>query len=190
MTTIAKSAECVYCGDYRELTKDHVPPRSLFSKPRPALITVPCCSPCNKGFQQDDEYFQLMVKAGIDKQRFPKELADSLKAINNLARPESRRFAISFLEHYEPNPGRHHVDLKRIERVLHRIVRGLFYHHVKVRLLESLPSSVFWNTWVCKPAAPKARLSTTTFTFLVPKYAAMRLATVFVTHACAAGYSG
>jgi hypothetical protein len=139
VTTIAKSAECVYCGDYRELTKDHVPPRSLFSKPRPALITVPCCSPCNKGFQQDDEYFQLMVKAGIDKQRFPKELADSLKAINNLARPESRRFAISFLEHYEPNPGRHHVDLKRIERVLHRIVRGLFYHHVKVRLLESLP---------------------------------------------------
>jgi hypothetical protein len=131
--------ECAYCGDCRELTKDHVPPRSLFSKPRPALMTVPCCNPCNKGFQQDDEYFQLMVKAGIDTQKFPNEVADSIKAIKNLARPESLGFAISFLEKYEPNPGRHYVDPKRIERVLHRIVRGLFYHDVGVRLLESLP---------------------------------------------------
>jgi hypothetical protein len=139
MTTKAKLGECAYCGDYRDLTKDHVPPRSLFGKPRPALITVPCCNRCNKGFQQDDEYFLLMIKAGIDKKRFPNELADSIRAINSLARPESRGLAMSFLQHYERGQARHHVDLKRIEKVLHRIVRGLFYHHINVRLLESVP---------------------------------------------------
>jgi hypothetical protein len=139
MMTEAKRGECAYCGECHELTKDHVPPRGLLSKPRPALITVPCCNRCNKGFQQDDEYFLLTIKAGIDKKRFPKELADSLRAINNLARPESRGLALSFLRQYERGPARHHVDLRRVKRVLHRIVRGLFYHHIQVRLLESIP---------------------------------------------------
>jgi hypothetical protein len=135
----AKCGECAYCGDNRELTKDHVPPRSLFSKPRPALITVPCCGPCNKGFQKDDDYFQLMVKAGIDKNRFSKEVADSVASIHDLARPERLGFAIATLANYQRQPARQNVDRNRIGKVLHRIVRGLFYHHFNVRLLASLP---------------------------------------------------
>jgi len=39
---------CVYCGKKLPLTKDHIPPKNLYSKPRPSnLITVPCCEKCN-----------------------------------------------------------------------------------------------------------------------------------------------
>src|SRR5206468_1170526 len=27
---------CTYCGEVRELTRDHVPPKGLFSRPRPS----------------------------------------------------------------------------------------------------------------------------------------------------------
>src|SRR5437764_13421807 len=45
----AKHGECAYCGEWREITRDHIVSRSLFSKPRPGhLITVAWCYPCNK----------------------------------------------------------------------------------------------------------------------------------------------
>jgi hypothetical protein len=80
--------ECVYCGEQRELTRDHVPPRCLFSKPRPSdLITVPCCAHCNGDFQKHDEYFRIAITTGIDLEKFPKENADSIRALKNLAQP-------------------------------------------------------------------------------------------------------
>lgn len=96
--------ECLYCGELRELTSDHVPPRCLFSKPRPALVTVPCCRDCNREFGKYDEYFRLAITTGIDRQAFPKENADSVRAINNLTRPESQGFARRMLKDYLPNP--------------------------------------------------------------------------------------
>jgi hypothetical protein len=136
---MANTDECAYCGMRQASTQDHVPPRSLFSKPRPSnLITVPSCGYCNKGFSKDDEYFQLMIKAGIDRNRFPKENESSLRTINSLSRPESLGYAISLLQNYERNPARHNVDIVRIGRVLHRIVRGIFYHETKIRLADSV----------------------------------------------------
>ena len=52
---------CIYCQKNEATTVDHVPPKAMFPKPRPAnLITVPCCDPCNKSFKNDDEYFLIM----------------------------------------------------------------------------------------------------------------------------------
>jgi hypothetical protein len=131
---------CAYCGEWLEITRDHVPPRSLFSKPRPNyLITVPSCYPCNKGFSKHDEYFNLVVRLNIDRNKFPNENADSVKAINNLARPESLGFAKSLLQKYEPAPARLEVDRTRVGIVLCRIVRGLFYHNLGMRLPEFVP---------------------------------------------------
>src|SRR5258708_2493605 len=107
--------ECAYCGEWRELTRDHVPSRSLFSKPRPSdLITVPSCFSCNNGVSKDDEYFNIVMKIGIDRNRFPRENADSLETINCLARPESLRFARFFLQRYRPDPARFVVDGDRV----------------------------------------------------------------------------
>lgn len=129
-----KLGHCTYCGELRELTVDHVPPRCLFSKPRPPLITVPCCEPCNRELGSHDEYFRLAITTGIDAINFPKEVADSVRAINSLTRPQSRGFAQRMLRDYQPNPSRLTIDKGRVEIVLHRIVRGLFYHHEQRRM--------------------------------------------------------
>jgi len=53
---------CVYCGQTElKLTRDHVPPKCLFQRPRPKLITVPACHACNDAFKLDDEYFRAAV---------------------------------------------------------------------------------------------------------------------------------
>src|SRR5713101_9098895 len=99
-----KEGECAYCGKRRELTRDHVPPSCLFSKPRPSdLITVPCCGPCNGELSKHDEYFRIAITTGIDAIRFPKENLNSVRAINNLTRPSSQRFARMLLQSYEAN---------------------------------------------------------------------------------------
>jgi hypothetical protein len=131
---MSKVEECVYCGEHRELTSDHVPPRCLFSKPRPPLVTVPCCLHCNREFGKYDEYFRLAITTGIDRQAFPKENADSVRAINNLNRSESQGFARRMLKDYLPNPSRLKIDKENIEIVLWRITRGLFFHHRQVRM--------------------------------------------------------
>ncbi len=122
------------------MTRDHIPPRSLFSKPRPKdLITVPSCYFCNKGASKYDEYFNLVVKLGIDRNRFPNEYADSLDSTYNLARPKSLRFARFLLQGYRPTLSLLELDRDRVGIVLRRIVRGLFYHEVGMRLPEFVP---------------------------------------------------
>ncbi len=131
--------ECVYCGEHRDVTRDHVPPRCLFSKPRPSdLVIVPCCESCNREFQKHDEYFRIAVTTGIDNEKFAKESADSVRAINSLARPASHRFARSLLEKYEPELARFTFDAQRIEVALYRITRGLFFHHKNMRISGSI----------------------------------------------------
>ncbi len=59
-----KSDKCAYCGTRQAHPGkgDHVPPRSVFVKPRPSnMITVPACRPCNKGFSDIDEEFRVAL---------------------------------------------------------------------------------------------------------------------------------
>jgi hypothetical protein len=132
---------CAYCGEWRSMTRDHVPPRSVFCKRRGPddLITVPSCYFCNRGASKHDEYFNIVVKLGIDRNRYPNETADSVDTIKNLARPESISFARFLLQRCETNPSRFFVDRDRVGVVLRRIVRGLFYRNVGMRLPEFVP---------------------------------------------------
>lgn len=50
---------CVYCHSPKDLTRDHIPPRSFFPAPRPTdLITVPCCRECHEEFTENDVYLR------------------------------------------------------------------------------------------------------------------------------------
>ena len=52
----------------KNLTTEHVPPKSLFPKPRPSnLITVPSCESCNVRFAQDEVLFRLYCSATCDR---------------------------------------------------------------------------------------------------------------------------
>lgn len=58
----AKKAVCAYCGEYGPTSRDHVPPKNLFPKPRTAdLITVPACERCHSGSSKDDDYFRAAL---------------------------------------------------------------------------------------------------------------------------------
>lgn len=97
-------------------------------------MTVPCCGRCNGEFQKHDEYFRIAMMTGIDREKFPNETADSVRAIRSLARPQSINFARKFLEGYDPSAGSLTFDSQRIQIVLRRIAKGLFFHHKNARM--------------------------------------------------------
>src|SRR6266446_2126634 len=64
----ACSMNCYLCGATDRLTRDHIPPKGLFPRPRPSnLHTLPCCEPCNNRASADDEYFRLAVSSLINR---------------------------------------------------------------------------------------------------------------------------
>src|SRR5262245_49333630 len=89
--------ECVYCGKFRPLTDDHIPPRNLYPDPPPDnLITVPSCRPCNGGTSKDDEYFRLCLTRREDLKGHPARDAVWPAVLRSLGRPEARGFARAF----------------------------------------------------------------------------------------------
>lgn len=138
---------CVYCGRRPGTTDDHVPPKGLFPSPRPSnLVSVPCCSPCHRGFSKDDEYFRLALSMRWDTSEAAREPRDA--AMRGLHRPQGRRFMRSFIRGvrevevrspaglFVGRTGSYHVDLERLGKVAGRTARGLFFHHVGQRLSD------------------------------------------------------
>ena len=61
MSQKQEEQSCYLCGGIAD-TRDHVPPRGIFSEPRPSdLITVPCCGKCNNQFSTEDEWFRTLI---------------------------------------------------------------------------------------------------------------------------------
>ena len=64
MGAILKTGICTYCEKERKITRDHIPPKGIYPKPRPDCMTwVPACEKCNGDASKDDEYFRLVVAA-------------------------------------------------------------------------------------------------------------------------------
>jgi len=81
---------CTYCQTVGPLTDDHVPPKLLFSKPRPSnLITVPACFPCNNGAGLDDAYFRLNVAIRENAGEHPNAEPIWKAALKDLTRDEA-----------------------------------------------------------------------------------------------------
>ncbi len=137
--------ECAYCGAAEDrLEDDHVPPKALFAKPRPTLITVPSCKQCHGGTSKDDEYFKMALSMRHDVADQPDVSGGVLDSVmRSLGRPAARGFAQSLFNTirevpvktpaglYLGNVGTYAVDGERIARVIERTVRGLFFHHTR-----------------------------------------------------------
>ena len=52
---------CALCGVNQASTRDHVPPKAIFPKPRPPLITVPACFECNNSASDLDDLFKVYL---------------------------------------------------------------------------------------------------------------------------------
>ena len=127
---------CVYCGSTTDLTRDHIPPKSLFNKPRPHLITVSACRGCNAGFSRDDDYFWLTLASRAEARNHDATEA-SARAIKNLSRQEAEGFRsiLATVESVEVRTPAglyvgdslaYNVSFTRLNRVAARITKGLF----------------------------------------------------------------
>ncbi|TAK07952.1 MAG: hypothetical protein EPO39_05505 [Candidatus Manganitrophaceae bacterium] len=143
---------CIYCGVEPGTTNDHVPAKNLFPKPLPKLITVPSCGTCNQRYKKDEELFRAWIlfgSAGVTKHGkllwdqklhrgykknlgLKKVIARSLRQVDLVTQG-----GIYIGRRWEISP-----DAKRIENVLWKIVRGLFWVEYKERLPEDIPTEI------------------------------------------------
>jgi len=145
-----KHGECPYCGRTAKLTRDHVPPRALFgARPREQLMTVLCCSECNRAASLDDEYFRLNLALRDDLGQEP-DIVEIIPAVlRSLQHPEAPGLRADFLRGVHNatvvTPAglllgsrlAHNVDLDRLGRVPSRIVKAMFRRHHGFRLPEA-----------------------------------------------------
>lgn len=142
--------QCVYCGEEKELSRDHVPPKNLFKKPRPSdLITVESCICCNKGFENDDEYFRAIIATLEVSENHPeaKELWDT-KIQPSYSKPHKVGFREMIHQSLKPvnvvtengvifdKRIAYDIDMNRFNNVIARIVKGLFWCEKGFRLSD------------------------------------------------------
>jgi hypothetical protein len=144
---------CIYCGNKPGITKDHVPPKNLFPKPRPTnMVTVPCCDECQNKYKKDEDVFVAWINfgpAGVTKQG--KALWDQkLKRTYKKDLGVKKVIANSFKQINLVTPGGIYlgkklvvlIDQKRLTNVLKKIIRGLFWVEYKVRLPDKIPINI------------------------------------------------
>jgi hypothetical protein len=139
---------CAYCGSSDNLTKDHVPPKNLFPKPKPNnLITVHACPNCHsKTTAKDDEYFRVKICLRYDAGQHKSARANWNSIFRSFHRPKAiglKKQIISDLRYIDltTNSGLYvgktlgyNVEMKRIRSVVERIVRGLYFTELKYPL--------------------------------------------------------
>jgi len=133
-----RGKDCYLCGCPAE-TQDHIPPKGLFQKPRPTnMITVPACHRCNNSGAKDDEYFRWFIATASAEDPAAEQIIDmrilpSLRtkpAFFGLIRRSFRRVdLVSEGGIWLGQSPAIKFDRPRIQRVVERIVKGLFWRH-------------------------------------------------------------
>jgi hypothetical protein len=147
MKTINKQ-KCVYCQARLATTRDHVPPKSMFSKPKPTtLVTVPACLQCNQGYKKDEDYFLATVtftEAGIStegKKLWEQKLQRMYAKDQGIRRLMAKSFApvelVTPAGLYLGNGLTIEPEWPRIKNVFVKIVKALYYYEYS----EPLPNT-------------------------------------------------
>jgi hypothetical protein len=130
---------CCLCGLRLANTRDHLFPKCLFIPPRPTnLPTIPACKQCNQELSKDEEAFRVFVAAGMahekdtgnriwrDKIRpdlqgkrkgLKKHISSMVKEIKVVLKPGDNTVLVPIIE----------MDRGVVNRVLHKIAKGLYY---------------------------------------------------------------
>jgi hypothetical protein len=150
-----KSEICVICGKTKACSRDHIPPKCIFPKPRPIdLITVPACSACNMKQSGLDEQFKVFVGItvgyNLDGDKSYRQPVLRTLGHNRKLRSE----IISSMRHIiVQDPSRtirqpaYAIPIKKEahDTVIERIVRGLYFHHTGVFLGDRYHPNVDWH---------------------------------------------
>jgi hypothetical protein len=132
---------CVICGTKEATTVDHVPPKNLFVKPRPSLITIPACFDCNNMASRFDEELMVYVSLQIGPEQNRTKKLWKTKALKALHR--NKRFQREIISQMKDvwlttDSGimieKQTAFLAKAEvyqTVFERTVRGLYFHHFR-----------------------------------------------------------
>ncbi|OGE34233.1 hypothetical protein A3A14_04210 [Candidatus Daviesbacteria bacterium RIFCSPLOWO2_01_FULL_43_38] len=148
---------CIFCKGIAD-TREHIPAKQFFKGvPDKPLITVPSCKNCNIGFQKDEDFFR-QFNAGflMDRSERAKELME-----NEITRSIQRKPALGhqmfnqmWLVDAYTKSGLYvgkmtgykvsDLDRKRIDRIVTKIIQGLFYHEFKQHLPKDWKVRIVW----------------------------------------------
>lgn len=140
---------CTYCGNKPGITKDHVIPKNIFPKPRPNdLVTVKCCKDCNNKFKKDEDIFVAWINLGPGGATKEGQSLWNQKLYRTYKKDYGVRkiIANSFKHTNLVTPGGIYlgkrlailIDSKRLNNVLKKIIRGLFWIEYKERLPQNV----------------------------------------------------
>lgn len=139
-----KRGRCVICDVKPTDTDDHIPPKCLFAlRDRKNLLKLPTCLDCNNHSSKDDEYLRaaLISRADVEENLSTNEIRNAL--IRSLSDSKQQGFqklyanAIGVKRVLTPAGlylGNHpvfSVDYGRLEKVLSKVICGLYYYHTK-----------------------------------------------------------
>ncbi len=138
-------------------TREHSPPKCLFPESvdledhadlRKNLMTVPSCADHNPRLSRDDEYFLVIATSNLEGNSRRDEQFGS-KVIRALSRSPAfirTAYAGARPATIDGQPTMSFtVDRQRVERVIEKIARGIYYHHTQGRKLFA-PLQVFLPT--------------------------------------------
>lgn len=95
-SALSKIIVCPYCRKQirkRDSQRDHVPPKSIFSNPKPLnLKTVRCCAKCHREESRGDEVLKVIAALGLMRSRYSKRIKS--EASRALARSSWWRLAL------------------------------------------------------------------------------------------------
>lgn len=139
--------KCVYCGQHPATTRDHVIPKSLFTRPLPTnMVTVPVCESCNHHKSLNDDYLRDMLVADVQAAQHP--TAQALFRGKVMSAVRKHKSVIAKVAASQARPGNFFTDSglyvgrfysvplvqSRVEQIFSTIVRGLYYQLLKKTL--------------------------------------------------------
>lgn len=155
---------CIYCGSEKKISRDHVPPKCLFSKKitkekNTRFLTVPSCQRCNNDFGKHDDYFRTMLVLNLksevnkDASLLGKEILKSLTHENQSGTLKSVLETSKEVELMTPSglylgkTGVFKPNFKRLEFVVSRIIKAILYkkYNKIVYKTHSIKSYYFEN---------------------------------------------
>ncbi len=145
------SDQCVYCGGNTQLTADHLPPQCTLPKvAQRDLVCVPACRTCNGNASKDDEYLCLILTLSREAGEHPVALRareSVLSALSNARKAGFRKAfsgSLRFVDQWTRSgillgtEVGYKVDYVRVNRVMERIIRGLFFHETRTILPQDI----------------------------------------------------
>lgn len=140
-----KLGKCRICGERPAVDKDHIPAKNLYAlADRINLLRIPACAECNSQYSKNDEYFKriLLMSARIENDT-PGIIELREQLFRSFANPKQSKFNISFAKSisikriFTPSGlylGREPVyfaEYDRMNKILDKIIRGLYYYSTK-----------------------------------------------------------